>query len=284
MNPTFDAVRLVANSESSPRTQKIDTLQYHHAAGTSLAVLESLMEPGGRTVTANAACDSDGALILKVALDRRAYTSGVASYDQRCLTVETVNTSGAPDWGISDASHRRIGRLAAEMFREGLLQGLWYGSGGIIGHRDVPGTYATACPGPSFDAELILRYAREYLKQGKKEDMDYQYINTTNPTRYALLHPTNIEAGYLETTDRRVAEGWNSALDLKGGRDIAPADWAKTLTAARSLHEQAKAQRLSIKVDGIAVTVDNSEVIKRLDALPKGIAVAFFQEQKKEGN
>jgi len=176
--PTFDIERLTAFSESSPRTKQIDTLQYHHAATTSLDALEYNMEPGGREVSANCALDTDGTLILKVPIDRRAFTSGVASYDHRCITVETVNTSSAPEWGISDAEHRRMGKLAAEMLREGLLQGLFYGTGGIIGHKDVPGTYATACPGPCYDPDLILKYANEYLAPPtrKKKNMPLNIV------------------------------------------------------------------------------------------------------------
>ena len=51
--PTFDVVRLTSFSESSPRIRDIDTLQYHHAATTSLDALEYNMEPGGREVSAN---------------------------------------------------------------------------------------------------------------------------------------------------------------------------------------------------------------------------------------
>lgn len=55
MTLTFDATRLTAFSESSPRIRDIDTLQYHHAATTSLDALEYNMEPGGREVSANCA-------------------------------------------------------------------------------------------------------------------------------------------------------------------------------------------------------------------------------------
>ena len=45
--PTVDVIRHTSLSESSPRRSKIDTLQYHHAAMTSLSGLEGLMEAGG---------------------------------------------------------------------------------------------------------------------------------------------------------------------------------------------------------------------------------------------
>lgn len=168
------------------------------------------MQPGGRVVSANYVLATDGTLIEKVPVNRRAFTSATV-FDNRCLTVETVNTTGGPQWGISDASHRRLGKLAADMMREGLLTGLHYGPGGIIGHRDVPGTYATACPGPSYNADLILQYAREHLQPKPKPKpinplegtMSAAYIfapaESGRPIRYALVG-LDVPGGSVVTT------------------------------------------------------------------------------------
>lgn len=170
------------------------------------------MEPGGRRVSANYALATDGTLIEKVPVNRRAFTSA-SVFDERCLTVETVNTTGGPDWGISDASHKRLGRLAADMLREGLLTGLHYGPGGIIGHRDVPGSYATACPGPSYNAELVLKYARQFYDNDTQENGDtvklVQRTGGATP-EWSLFHPSlngasKLERGYMLVTDPLVA-------------------------------------------------------------------------------
>jgi len=181
----FDGQQLTGPSEYDSRYgTQIDTLQLHHATMTSLSGLIDMMMPGGRQVSANGAMGNDGTLIEVVPLSERAFTSATV-YDRRCLTVECCNTTLAPDWGISDATHRRAGKLAADMFRAGLLGGI--NRTYIIGHNQVPGTYATSCPGPSFNLDLVVQYALEYLNPRKgvppmstlfdvlddKEDRDY---------------------------------------------------------------------------------------------------------------
>jgi hypothetical protein len=154
----YDSVDLTASSEYGSRDgQRVDVLQIHHATTTSLSGLRGLMAPGGRKVSANGAMSRDGHLMLVVPADRRAFTSAT-SYDKRSFTVEVCNTSLAPDWGISDACHERLAQLAADMHFE---LDMPLDRAHIIGHREVPGTYATACPGPSMDLDRIVRRARE---------------------------------------------------------------------------------------------------------------------------
>jgi hypothetical protein len=154
----FDSVNLTGPTEYATRAgAKIDTLQIHHATSTSLSGLRALMAPGGRMVSANGAMSNDGHLQLVVPVDRRAFTSATP-YDRRSFTVEVCNTSLAPNWGISDACHERLAQLAAEMHLE---LGMPLDRAHIIGHREVPGTYATACPGPSMNLDRIVGRARE---------------------------------------------------------------------------------------------------------------------------
>lgn len=202
----FDAFQHTASSEYSSRQgEQIDTLQIHHATMTSLSGLIGLMQPGGRTVSANGALGNDGWLVEVVPIAYRAFTSGVASFDRHCLTVEVCNTTLSPGWGISKASRTRLAQLAADMFRAGLLKGLYYGRGGLIGHQDVPGTYATACPGPDMlIREVIIPEAIAIYNgggsavEGKEDDM-VQYFNVPGGTRAnvgeisfeELLHETH---------------------------------------------------------------------------------------------
>lgn len=154
--------RYTSDSEYSPRNRKLNTLQPHHATTTSLSGLESLMDPGGRTVSANEAIGPYGQRVRKVPKNQRAFTSATA-FDNQSYTVEVCNTSLGPEWGISDEAHRALAEIAVELYLEGNLDGFHYGPGGILFHRDVPGTYATACPGPCMDYERIARYALELL-------------------------------------------------------------------------------------------------------------------------
>lgn len=178
--PTFDFSDLTAESESDPRRGDYDTLQWHHSVTTTYEAARDLMDPGGRTVSANGLMTADGRLGLVVDLSRRAFTSA-SSFDHRSLTVECVNTSGAPDYGLSDATHRRLGRVLADMVREGRSQVI-YGPGGLIQHKDVPGSYSTACAGPSADSDRVLAYASQYLTkpQSKRNTMTTNYVKISS--------------------------------------------------------------------------------------------------------
>lgn len=165
----FDSIDLTASTEYATRNgEKITVLQIHHATSTSLKGLRALMAPGGRTVSANGAMSNDGHLMLVVPQDKRAFTSATV-FDRRSFTVEVCNTTLAEGWGISDACHERLAHLAAEMHLE---LGMPLDRKHIIGHREVPGTYATACPGPSMDLDRITRRARE-IAEGADEMRSY---------------------------------------------------------------------------------------------------------------
>lgn len=159
---TIDRYYATGSTEYKSRNgKKITTLQLHHMAGRSLSVLLDLMQPGGRRVSANFALSAEGVLVNVVPLNMRAFTSA-SQFDEECYTVETVNSGGSPLWAISEAAHRRAAKLLAEMHVE-LGVGLFYGRGGVIGHRDVPGTYATSCPGPSMNFNQIITWAKELV-------------------------------------------------------------------------------------------------------------------------
>lgn len=208
----FDAQWLTAPSEYDSRYgTPIDTLQLHHATMISLPALIGMMMPGGREVSANGAMGNDGTLYEVVPLSERAFTSG-STYDRRCLTVECCNTTVDANWGISDETHRRAGKLAADMFRAGLLGALTREF--IIGHREVPGTYATACPGPSFNLDLVVQYARE----------DYYGSIKANPKGIPMF-----------AIIREASTGWIFAVGEDGRR--APIQNDKQYTALRRLRD-----------------------------------------------
>jgi hypothetical protein len=177
----YDRVDLTAPSESSPRQRAVSILQPHHTAYPSDEGSRRLMDAGGRTVSANGLLLRDGTLVEVVPLNRRAFTSA-SSFDESCLTVEMVNQTGSPEWGLSDAQHRRMGKLRADMTRRGLGT-----NDAIVPHNRVPGSYPTACPGPSYNEALIRKYADEYLNDTpiqEEDDMSaVTYYNVPNGTR-----------------------------------------------------------------------------------------------------
>lgn len=154
---TIDVEWWTSESESSPRERSIRYLQTHHTAYPSLSGSRALMDPGGREVSANGLLDTDGTLYGVVVPWRRAFTSA-STFDHDSFTVECVNSSGAPEWGLTDAQHRRLGKMAREI---AALNSRTVGADMIVQHKNVPGSYPTACAGPSMNDALVLQYALE---------------------------------------------------------------------------------------------------------------------------
>lgn len=204
---TIDVEWWTSESESSPRQRTITVLQPHHTASTSLQGSRGLMDPGGREVSANGLLDIDGTLYGVVVPWRRAFTSAT-TFDHDSFTVECVNSSGDPTWGLTDAQHRRLGKLAAEI---AALNGRTPGADMIVQHRDVPGTYATACAGPSYNGALVLQYALEPLSPSKPKGLPM----------FAIF--------------REASTGWIFAVGEDGRR--APIQNEKQFTALRRLRD-----------------------------------------------
>lgn len=284
----FDAQSLTASSEYDDRYgTKIDTLQIHHATMISIDGLISLMQPGGRTVSANGAMANDGTLYEVVPATHRAFTSAT-SYDRRCITVECCNTTVDANWGISDATHRRLGKLAAQMFQQGLLGGL--NRTYIIGHNEVPGTYATACPGPSMNLDLVVQYAKEYLTPTKKKvdtmPRTVRLVQGSGPS-FAGITRLIGEGGkfidYNETTQKDLLGSINRVLNGETVYAVqataVAAEFAKVAPAAVELTpaqiaDLAKVISASIKVTDVPLT--QAEI--------QAIGAEVIRQQKLPGN
>lgn len=154
-------------SDCGDRTGSVNKFIFHHAAGTSLAVLMNLFQPGGRTVSANYGI-KDAQCILAVDEDKRAKTSGSIAFDGRAITVEVCNETGAPSWGISDASFHTLARLIADCSSR---YGFPINNDTVLGHRELKERfgvgYATGCPMVLYARKAeLLNLARHYQGQG----------------------------------------------------------------------------------------------------------------------
>jgi peptidoglycan hydrolase-like protein with peptidoglycan-binding domain len=193
-------------SDHSPRTRAIGGWVLHHAAMTgTVHALLNLMMPGGRTVSAHGAF-KDGQRIQAVPHNRRAWSLADAYWDSWALTCECVNSSGAPGWNLSEATHESIAQWIAVTSRD---TGVWPHRDGnpktwtVIGHREVytihGGSYATACPG-GMNLGWIVKRAQEIL--GGKG-------STSAPAAPAYYAPGDITVGVsvADVQRRLVAHG-----------------------------------------------------------------------------
>lgn len=146
------------------RTGHQDYFVIHHAADTrDVSVqVDRFMTANDREVSPTWFVGASGSSTKIVHPDDRQWTTGKI-IDQQAVTVETQNTTGAPNWGISEASIETIAQLVAWWSKtyNGKLD-----RDHVLGHDEArvkldPSIGATACPGPSMDLDRIVKRAQE---------------------------------------------------------------------------------------------------------------------------
>lgn len=136
--------RTVATKKKSSRNGRtVERLIIHHTAGGTNESNVTLLSVGARKVSASYVLQTTGALVGIVPENYRPWTTGSFSADGPAVTVETVNSSGAPDWKVTDAQLETLAQLAADLSTR-------YGWGRldrsrVMGHREFA---STSCPGP----------------------------------------------------------------------------------------------------------------------------------------
>lgn len=136
----------------------IDTILWHHQAGTNSESVIAAMRSGARQVSANVVITNEGEIVVVVAEEFRAWTSGSTSdggagarWDRRALTVEIENEAAGGSWPISVAAIQAAARLRADWRAR-------YDIRQEYGHRDLwnlfRASYATFCPGPETVARI----------------------------------------------------------------------------------------------------------------------------------
>lgn len=134
--------------KSNARTEKISKITIHHTASQTKA--DSCARghrDGSREASANYYIGYDGVICAGVSEDRRAWTSSSGWNDQRAITIEVSNNSGAPNWTVSDASYKSLIKLCADICKRYNIDPHWDGTinGSLTVHRQF---VATLCPGP----------------------------------------------------------------------------------------------------------------------------------------
>jgi hypothetical protein len=182
------AARRGDSPNSSPRTARIELFIIHHYAGFTPPdqAFARFMTANDRDVCPTWQVNADGSVFECMDPDRRRpWTSGAV--DNRAVTVETQNVTGPPGWLCSDASHEAIAALVAFAHAR---WGIPLDRAHVIGHREAPGAYATACPG-GINLDWIVNRAIQLTTSENGSEM---YI-ISSPNRPATL----VGPGYVAT-------------------------------------------------------------------------------------
>jgi LysM repeat protein len=146
---------------SNPRTNskynpsgKITKITVHHMAGIMTAKGCADMHHRKDKSSANYYIGNAGEICCGVEEGRRAWTSSSPSNDYQAITIEVSNSTGGPNWEISNAAWRSTINLCADICkRNGIKQLNFTGdkNGNLTMHCYFA---ATTCPGPWFKARF----------------------------------------------------------------------------------------------------------------------------------
>lgn len=128
-------------------TGAIKKITIHHMAG-NLSV-----ETCGRVfqnaeASANYGIGSDGRIALYVDEKDRSWASSSAANDYLAVTIEVANSTGSPNWKVSDAAYKSLIKLCVDICKRNKIEELEY-TGNKNGNLTMHQFFAaTACPGP----------------------------------------------------------------------------------------------------------------------------------------
>lgn len=163
MRSTLVEVVKLSPNHSGARTYKITKFTPHHAAGKiSVENLLSVFLPVSRQSSCNYAIGDDGRIGLGVEETNRAWTSSSALNDQQAITVEVSNSTGSPDWLVSEVAWKSLVALAVDccrrnpgIVRENGKSGLYF-DGTPRASLTLHEMYAaTLCPGPHLKSKML---------------------------------------------------------------------------------------------------------------------------------
>ena len=167
----IDVVKRSPN-HSGKRKYGVSRITPHHAAGViSLENLLGIFVPTSRQASCNYAIGSDGRLGLCVDEKNRSWCSSSSDNDNRSITVEIANSTGAPDWKISEKAEQTFVDLCVDICKRYNKKGVFY-EGRLVADREgwlqitLHRWYkSTLCPGPYIEKRLpeIVKRINEKL-------------------------------------------------------------------------------------------------------------------------
>ena len=157
---------------NKPRNHKIDTITIHHMAGNlSVQTCGSLFAKPSRKASSNYGVNHKE-VGLYVDEANRSWCSSNGTNDNRAITIETANDSGAPDWHIADDTMDTLIKLVTDICKRNCIEKLIWSDNkndrinhvngcNMTIHSDFA---ATACPGPYLKSKMA--YIAQKVNEG----------------------------------------------------------------------------------------------------------------------
>ena len=145
---------LVSYTKWSPHKRsrggnKISKITIHHCATVNASLQAIGNAFSGKTVASSHYCiDSNGNVAQYVDEQYRAITSSSTANDNVAVTIEVMNSTGAPKWEVSDKAYAKLIELCVDICKRNGIKELNY-TGTSAGNLTRHDMFAnTTCPGP----------------------------------------------------------------------------------------------------------------------------------------
>lgn len=186
-------LEMVSPNRTSPRKNAIDTITIHHTAGVvSAQRIGEIFATKTRGASCNYGVGVDGKVVLVVPESDRSWCSGTGnakgSNDHRAITLEVSNSSGAPNWEVSNLTLSKTIELVADVCkRNGIEKLVWDNSkenrinhvngANMTLHKDFQ---ATSCPGPYLEMKMpyIAQEVNKILSGEPQEVVEESFYYT----------------------------------------------------------------------------------------------------------
>ena len=140
---------ILSPHNSGRRTEKITKIPIHIMAGNLSAENCGRWFQNPKAVSSSQyGIGTDGGICLYVDESNRAWTTSSEWCDQRAVTIEVANDSGAPNWHVSDKAYQALLNLVEDICRRNGIKECTYtgdSNGTLIKHSWFANK---SCPGP----------------------------------------------------------------------------------------------------------------------------------------
>lgn len=257
MKSTLTTKEILTNNYNE-RKKPILKFTPHHAAvvgATPETIAKNFNRYGN---SANYVIGNDGTIILCVPEEYRAWTSGSEENDTQAITVEVVNSTGAPEWRVSDAALEALINLGVDICRRHNLPGFtWTGdkNGTLTIHKMFQ---ATTCPGPYLESKMPT-IAEQITRRVKGDDKMVYKINIDDLkkqgyTSISLELGTAAVAPVTPSVEKAPSITVGSTVKLKfGATDYNGGSLASFVFAREYKVKEVKGDRAVITYNGVVV-------------------------------
>lgn len=176
------------------RNDIIRGIVIHHAASTSLDSIGQVFSQYGRGASAHYGVGGKEIHQYVHESDCSWHCSNFAG-NNATVGIETTNSTGAPDWKVSDETLKTLIKLVADIAKRNNLGKLWINPDAdypaLSGHKDWVGAN-TICPGPYLYPKLqyICDEANKINYPTVKADLVWSKLD--KPTKYVTNRNTHL--------------------------------------------------------------------------------------------